>query len=326
MNYKTIGNSDLKSSVIGLGTWAIGDNFWGNYDENESIRAIQAGIDNGINLIDTAPAYGEGRSEELVGKAIKGYRDKVIVATKIGCLQVGEDYILSLKPESICKEIENTLSRLDIDCIDLYQIHWPDESTPLEDSLGMLKKLQEQGKFRYLGVSNFTKDLIEQASGIMDIVSLQPRYSLIEREIEQELLPYCVSKNISVLSYGSLGAGILSGKYHDNTKLSKGDRRKEFYPYFEGEMFERIQQLLVTLKEIAAKYEKPVAHIAINWVWAHEGVCALVGARNEKQAKQNADAGSWKLSQEDMNMIEAAYTRAFASYKPSADTLAPKSE
>ncbi len=312
MHYKKLGKSDLELSVIGLGTWAMGNDYWGQCDDDDSISAIQAGIDNGINLIDTAPAYGSGHAEMLVGKAIKGRRDSVIVATKVGSYRVGESYVRDLKPERIMRSVEDSLRLLDIDCIDLYQIHWPDVNTPIGESMAALEKLHRQGKFRWLGVSNFSAAQIDEACAYMDIVSLQPRYSLLDRGIEQELLPYCIDKGIGVLTYGSLGAGILSGKYDRTSAQALTDRRVGFYPYFKGEMLEKTMMLLDTLKEVAARHEKPVSQVAVNWVWAQEGVtCALVGAKNAAQARENALAGHWALDEADLAQIGAAWNDIF---------------
>ena len=190
MEIRTLGESELRVSAIGLGTWALGNDFFGHVDDEESIAAIRAGLDNGINLVDTAPAYGAGHSEEVVGKAIHGRRDDVVVATKVGVHRTEDDFIRNLKPESIRQEVEDSLRRLDVDVIDLYQIHWPDPNTPIEDSLEELDKARQAGKFRYLGVSNFDKKLMDQVQERMPLVSLQPHFSLLQRGIERNILPY----------------------------------------------------------------------------------------------------------------------------------------
>lgn len=314
MRYKRLGNSDLVVSVVGLGTWAIGGDFWGSVDDALSIKTIQRAIDCGINLIDTAPAYGNGHAERIVGEAIKGRRDKVIIATKCGVLRDGPRFIRTLKPETIRKEIDESLRRLGVDVIDLYQIHWPDKNTPLEDSVNELVKLRQAGKFRYLGVSNFDTKLMEQIISMTDIVSLQPQYSLLERSIEKDVLPFCREKGIGVLTYGSLGGGILTGKFKERPKLEKGDHRDRFYPFFHEPLWSKAMQLVDVLREIAYEVGKPVAHVAINWVNQQEGVTsALVGAKTPEQAEQNAGAGEWELSEEHLKRIEAAYKNIFGS-------------
>jgi len=310
MKYKQLGNSDLKVSVVGLGTWAIGGDFFGDTDDEKSIGAIQAGIDNGINLIDTAPAYGDGHSEEVVGKAIKGHRDDVVIATKVGILRDEGKFINNLKPESVQQEIDDSLRRLDVDVIDLYQIHWPDPNTPLEDTLDTLSKIQEAGKFKYLGVSNFKPKLMDQVRERMDLVSLQPHYSLLRRNIEGNVLPYCRENNIGVLSYGTLAGGILTGKFKEIPDLAEGDYRDTFYDYFKEPTWSKIQKLLDVLRDIAEKRGVPVPQVAINWARQQKGITtALVGAKTTDQARSNAGAGNWDLSDEELNRIKDGYQK-----------------
>ena len=307
MRKRQLGTSELQVSVVGFGTWATGGDFWGSVDDNESIRAMQAAIDHGVNLIDTAPAYGSGHSEEVVGRAIAGRRDEVIVATKVGILRDGERLWRSLKPESIRREIADSLRRLNVDVIDLYQIHWPDSRTPLEDSLAELKRLQDAGKFRYLGVSNFKPSLMDTVRREMQLVSLQPPYSLLDRKIESHILPYCREHSIGTLGYGTLAAGILTGKFREIPTFAPGDDRAAFYNLFREPLWTPIQRLLDVLRQIAGQRDRPVAQAAINWATREAGVtCALVGAKNTDQALSNAAAGEWELSAEEIRRIESA--------------------
>ncbi len=312
MRYKRLGNSSLEVSVVGLGTWAIGGDFWGKVDDNRSIETIQRAIDCGINLIDTAPAYGSGHAERIVGQAIKGRRDKVIIATKCGIIKEGGRVSRNLRPESIRKEVDDSLRRLGVDVIDLYQIHWPDNSTPLEDTLNELVKLRDAGKFKYIGVSNFDRKLLEEATSIAEIVSLQPPYSLLDREIEKDVLPFCREKGIGILTYGSLGGGILTGKFKERPKFDKDDRRENFYPFFNEPLWSKAMELVEVLRQIAVEVDKPVAHVAINWLNQQEGVSSsLVGAKTPEQAEQNAASADWELSREQLDAIESAYKRIF---------------
>jgi aryl-alcohol dehydrogenase-like predicted oxidoreductase len=307
MEYRKLGTSSLEVSVVGLGTWAIGNDFWGSVNDEESIRAIQAALDGGINLIDTAPAYGAGHSEEVVGKAIKGRRETAIVATKCGIIRTKDDFVRNLKPESLYKEIDDSLRRLGVDVIDLWQIHWPDPNTPLERSLEAIHRIKEQGKFRFLGVSNFDVDRMEKTREVAEIVSLQPQYSLLERSIEEKILDYCRRTNVGVLGYGTLAGGILTGKFKKPPEFATGDNRANFYPYFHEPVFSEIRKLISVLEEIAAEREKSVAQVAINWTIRQPGVTtALVGAKNREQAGVNAGAGDFSLTDEELKRIDEA--------------------
>ncbi|HKJ69160.1 MAG TPA: aldo/keto reductase [bacterium] len=312
MNYRYLGNSDLKVSVVGIGTWGMGGDFFGKVDDKQSIRAIQTAMEEGVNLIDTAPAYGDGHAEEVVGEAILGRREEVILATKVGVLREGEKFVNNLKPASIRQEIEDSLRRLNVDVIDLYQIHWPDPNTPIADTVNELMKIQKEGKFRYLGVSNFKPHLMDEVREKTDVVSLQPHYSLLRRDIEGRVLPYCIENHIGVLGYGTLASGILTGKFSEIPDFGEKDRRHEFYDYFKEPTWSKIQQLLDVLRNIAEKYNRPLAQVAIEWAFQQEGITSvLVGAKNEEQAKSNAEAGGKTLSDKDLKRIEKGYRKIF---------------
>ena len=307
-----LGKSDLRVSVVSLGTWVTGGENWGKTDDNQSISTINRAIDLGINLIDTAPAYGIGHSEEIVGKAIKNRRHQVIIATKCGIDRSGGGFALNLKPMSIRKELEDSLKRLKIETIDLYQCHWPDPNTPIEDTMGEMLKIQSEGKIRYIGVSNFDIQLIQSALKIAPIVSVQPHYSLLERSIEKDLLPFCRENNIGVMTYGSLGSGILTGKYKMPPSFKGNDARNFFYPFYKEPYWSRTKDLIAEMEKITKEHNKPVAEIAINWVNQQEGIAtALVGARNSEQVEINAGAGEWELSKKELEVIESAYNRIF---------------
>ncbi|MGI5851479.1 MAG: aldo/keto reductase [Clostridiales bacterium] len=312
MLFRKLGSSDLNCSVVALGTWSMGGDFWGKSDDDASIETIRTGLDAGINTIDTAPVYGNGHSEEIVGKAIKGRkREDIIIATKCGIDIVGKTGRNS-SPELLYKEIDASLKRLGTDYVDLYQVHWPDPNTPLEETFTALSKIVESGKVRYVGVSNYSPEQMEEASKYCDIVSLQPPYSLLQREIEDEILPYCIEKGIGVLSYGSIGAGALTGKFKTRPIFNDDDRRDKFYDFFSEENWPKTAALVDVLREIADSRGKPVVHVAINWVLKQEGITvALVGARTPEQAIMNAEAGEWSLSDEENKIINDAYKRIF---------------
>ncbi|MFP4198523.1 MAG: aldo/keto reductase [Halanaerobium sp.] len=302
MKYRYLGNSNLKVSAVGLGTWAYGNDTFGRVEDQQSIKAIRAAVEAGINLIDTAPAYGAGHAEEVVGQAIAGIRDKVVIASKCGTHRDGPKYIRDLSPARIRKEIEASLSRLNIEQIDLYQIHWPDPDTPLEESVEELLKLKKEGKFKYLGVCNFGVDLMKEISELTEIISLQPQYSLLQRDIEENILAYLIENNLGTLSYGTLGGGILSGKYKERPEFDdEKDNRAGFYPFFKKENWPQTQSLINLLKEIAADHNQTPAQTAINWSINRAGITtALVGAKNEKQAMENAAAADFELSDAEM--------------------------
>ncbi len=305
MQYRTLGNSDLRVSAVGLGTWAYGNDTFGEVEDQQSIKAIRAAVDSGISLIDTAPAYGAGHSEKVVGRAIQGIRDEVVIASKCGVYRDGSDYVIDLNPERIRKDIEGSLKRLDIEQIDLYQIHWPDPDTPLEESVEELINLQKEGKFKYLGVSNFDKNLLTEISNLTNVISLQPQYSLLKRDIEDDVLPYIIEQGLGILNYGTLGGGILSGKYTERPEFEdEKDNRSGFYPFFSEENWPYVQELIELLKDIAADYDKTPAQISINWAINRPGITtALVGAKSEKQASENAAAADFNLSEEEMDLL-----------------------
>jgi aryl-alcohol dehydrogenase-like predicted oxidoreductase len=308
MKYRKLGASDLHVSVVGMGTWAIGNDFWGQVDDEESIRAIQAGLDAGINFVDTAPAYGAGHAEEVVGRAIKGRRDDVVVATKVGIIRTENDFVRNLKPESIRQEVDDSLRRLGVDTIDLYQIHWPDPRTPIAETMGELKKAQEAGKFRHLGVSNFNIKQMDELRQFGQMVSLQPHYSLLKRDIEGKVVQYCRDNSIGIVNYGTLAGGILTGKFREIPELEEGDYRAQFYPWFKEPVWSKVQSLLDVLREIADERGVPVAQVAINWTLQQPGITSsLVGAKNPSQAESNAGAGELELTQAELDRIAEAH-------------------
>ena len=305
MKFRKLGQSDLNCSVIGLGTWGMAGSFWGKVDDDQRIATIRAGLEAGINLIDTAPVYGDGHSEEVVGKALEGLkREDIVLATKCGRF--------TCETEKIRQELETSLKRLKTDYIDLYQVHWPDDKVPFEETFGELENMRKQGKIRYIGVSNFSVEQTEEASKYCQIVSTQPQYSLLVRDIEKDILPYCVEKNIGILSYGSIGAGALTGKFKEKPVFKEDDERASFYTFFQEQNWPKTKQMIDTLEEIAASHGKPTVHAAINWVLKQKGISvALVGARTPEQVRMNAQAADWELTDEENAKILQAYDKIF---------------
>ncbi|WP_432798098.1 aldo/keto reductase [Poriferisphaera sp. WC338] len=322
MRYRPIGDSGLEASVIGLGTWVSGGGeVWGQeVDDDESVRAIEAAIDSGINLIDTAPAYGLGRAEKVVGRAIKGKRDSVIVATKCGLRWddisgtfmshlYGKDVYRNTRPSSIAHEVEMSLQRLDIGTIDLYQVHWPtvDHMTmPIADTMAMLMKLKEQGKIRAIGVSNYSACEIEQSVKRGDVHSDQGRYSFLSQRQEEAAIEECSSRHLAFIAYQPLEQGLLTGKVTMETVYPEGDVRNSasWNPWFVPERREKVIEVLNGWDDLMHKYDCSLAQLVLAWTVEQRGVThALVGARTVKQAEANARGGEIILGDHDIERM-----------------------
>ncbi|MEW5894533.1 MAG: aldo/keto reductase [Candidatus Omnitrophota bacterium] len=303
MKYSKIAETDLMVSSVSLGTWALGGLNWGDVNKEEAIGAVHAAIDHGISLIDTAPFYGYGNAERLIGEALVGRREKVVLATKCGLVGKGKGVICCLKPESIRKEINDSLVRLRTNYIDLYQCHWPDESTPIEDTVSCLKDLQAEGKIRYIGVSNFLLPLLKKSAALAHIVTLQSHLSLLQRQLQENILPYCAEHGIGVLTYGSLGGGILTGKYARPKDFPKDDARSFFYKFYKGEKFNQVKIFQDKLRTL----DLPLNQIALNWVRHQKGIISvLAGCRNARQVIDNIEAVEWDLNPGQLAFIDKA--------------------
>lgn len=316
MQTKKLGWTDLNLSIIGVGTWAIGgggwEYSWGPQDDRESISTIRHALEKKINWIDTAPVYGLGHSEEVVGQAIKGLRDKLIIATKCGLVWDKDGNISHhLKKESIRSEIEASLGRLEIDVIDLYQIHWPDPDEEIEEAWSTIADLIKEGKVRYAGVSNFSAEQLKRVQPIHPVASLQPPYSMLERGIEEELLDYCSANNIGVIVYSPMQKGLLTGKFTRERvqNLPADDHRRED-PHFQEPEFGANIELVKGLRSIAEKSGRTVAQLAIAWVLRRpEVTAAIVGARRPFQIEETVIAAESMLSREDIAAIDMLLSR-----------------
>lgn len=317
---REIGSSGIRASAIGLGTWAIGGWMWGGTDEQQSIAAIQASIDEGVTLIDTAPAYGQGLSEEIVGKAIRGRRDKVVLATKCGLVwhtvqgnhffdYEGRPVHRYLGRESIVYEVEQSLRRLSTDYIDHYITHWQDPTTPIDETVAALEQLKRQGKIRSIGASNVSADDLRTYVGTGALDAIQEQYSMVKRDIERTLIPVCRENGISVLSYSSLALGLLSGKIGPERVFSGDDQRKD-NPTFSVANREKIARLMADIAPLADAHDATPAQIVITWTLSQPGITfALCGARNPVQARENAQAGRIRLLQPEITTISEAARR-----------------
>ena len=315
MQTRALGNSQIEASVIGLGTWAIGGWSWGGTDEADSIAAIQAALDAGISLIDTAPIYGMGVSEEIVGKALVGRRDKAVLATKCGLRwddTYGEfvfndgtyDIFRNLSPEGIELEVENSLKRLQTDVIDLYQTHWQEQVTSLEDVMATLLKLVDAGKIRAIGVSNVTPEILAKYQALGPIASIQEKYSMVDRvHIKDGLIPAALAGSVSTLAYSPLDMGLLTGKIDPERAFGDGDMRKD-NPRFSVESRTKVAGLLEQFESYAQELDCTMAQLVIAWTAQVPGIThVLCGARNPQQAIENAQAGELELPEEMITAI-----------------------
>jgi len=320
---RKIGRSGVRASAVGLGTWAIGGWMWGGTDEAQSIAAIQASLDAGVTLIDTAPAYGLGRSEEIVGKAIAGRRDKAVIATKCGLVwhtqngkhffdQDGKPVHRYLGRDSIIHEVEQSLRRLGTDYIDLYITHWQDVTTPIEETVRALEELKAAGKIRAIGASNVDRSELRQYIQTGSLDAIQERFSMIDRGIEADLLPLTVQNGVSTLSYSSLALGLLSGTIGPDRIFSGDDQRKD-NPRFSVANRQKAKDFSKAIRPVAELHGASVAQVVIAWTLAQPGVTfALCGARNPAQAFDNARAGTLRLSADDLKAIDAALVAKLA--------------
>jgi aryl-alcohol dehydrogenase-like predicted oxidoreductase len=293
-------------SSFAVGTWAIGGQNFGPVNRQDSIAAIRAAIDGGVNLVDTAPVYGNGYAEQVVGDALAdGYREKVLISTKFGLEPNIFTHIRNNAGfDDVVREVESSLTNLHTDHIDFYFVHWPDPNTPIAETMQALNMLKEMGKIRYIGVSNFSEEQIEEAQkyGVVDVQ--QPPYSMVNQKAKK-LIEWGYEKGIDSFTYGSMGAGILSGKYREDPHFADNDIRMTFYDYFKEPKFSKIQRLLKVMDEIAEAHGKPVSQVAMNWQTQKEYVAtALVGVKNPKQAEENCSAFDWSLTDEEIRVLD----------------------
>lgn len=302
-----IPGTDLKPSRIALGTWAIGGWMWGGSDETQSIRTIQSAVDRGITLIDTAPVYGFGHSEEIVGQALAegGRRAKVVIATKVGLAWKDGKPFRNASRSRVMQEIDDSLRRLKTDVIDLYQVHWPDPNVPLEETAGAMNDLLKAGKIRSIGVSNFSTAQMDKFRAVAPLHTEQPPYNLFEREIERDVLPYARRNKIVTLAYGALCRGLLAGKMTPDTKFSGDDLRRSD-PKFRPPRFAQYLKAVAALDQFAQKnYGKRIVHLALRWILDQQGEgFALWGARKPEQLDPLDQVYSWRLDASAMTEID----------------------
>jgi len=308
-----LGNADIQLSCIGLGTWAIGGAYqdgWGDQDDNDSIATIRRAIDLGINWLDTAPVYGLGHSEEVVGQALGGLRNKVYISSKCGmCWDANRNVLFRLKKESVRAEVEDSLRRLNTDIIDLYQIHKPNPEMDIEEAWDTLAELSKEGKIRYAGVSSFSLEQLKRVHAIHPVSFFQPEYSMLEPAIENNgILDFCCLNNIGVITFSSMGRGFLTGKFTREKfeSLPADDFRRTTDIFFKEPNFSLNLKLVDSIRPFAERNNKTVAQLAIAWVNRRpEVTSAIVGARTPSQIEQTAPAGDWVLTNEEITALDS---------------------
>ncbi|MDA7505377.1 aldo/keto reductase [Verrucomicrobia bacterium] len=312
MKTRKLGYSDLHLTPIGLGTWAMGGGDWkfgwGDQDDAASIASVHQALDAGVNWIDTAAIYGHGHAERVVGKAIQDRRDDVLIATKCGRVWEGESREIgkSLRRESVHREVDVSLQRLGIDCIDLYQIHWPEPDEEIEEGWGAVAELVEAGKIRYAGVSNFNMEQLRRIQPIHPVTSLQPPYSMLRREVEEEILPYCRENQIGIVAYSPMQAGLLTGRFSKERvqNLPANDWRKA-NPFFTSPQLEANLSIIEQLRPVAAQMEITLPQLALAWVLRRsEMTAAIAGARRPEQILETVKAGEIVIPDELLLKIE----------------------
>jgi len=324
VEHRKLGKSEIELPVVTFGAWAIGGLFWGGNDDATAVTAIHAALDQGMDAIDTAPIYGCGHSENLVGKALIGKREKVLLLTKCGLRwdDTSGEFFLQLtetpdgRPVTVYKnvtaasivwECEQSLRRLQTDRIDLYQMHWPSSSAPADETMEALERLKKQGKIREFGVSNYSASQMGEALMHGRIVSNQVKYSLLERGIEQETLPFCRQRNLGVICFSPMALGLLTGKVGMDRAFPPSDIRSS-HKLYTPEIRARVLQALESLRPMAEAHQATLGHLAVAWVLAQPGVTtALVGARTPQQVEENAAAARLKLSPDEVSLIGKAF-------------------
>jgi aryl-alcohol dehydrogenase-like predicted oxidoreductase len=321
MELVKLGNSNISVTPIAFGAWAIGGWMWGGAERSEAIRAIKKSIDLGITSIDTAPAYGFGLSEEITGEAVKGIRDKVQLLTKFGLRwddtrgkffmathdnQGGDINLYSYASKaSVIRECELCLKRLDTDYIDLFQIHWPDPTTPVEETMEALNILIDQGKILAAGVSNYDVPLMQKASGVTVLASNQVPYSMLRRDIEEDVVPWCIENNTGILAYSPLQRGLLTGKFDPDHKFKKGDARAGL-SHYRKENIKRVNGFLEKLKPLAGEKNATLSQLVLRWTLQQPGItCVLAGARDPGQVADNAGVMRFSLSEDEIDFINS---------------------
>jgi len=310
MLYRNIADTGISVSALALGTWSFGnDRWWGHQDDQRSYEALDAALASGINLIDTAPVYGRGKSEEVIGSFIVGHklRDKVIIATKLGLNwdKHGPKIFHDLTPIRMRQELDDSRKRLQTDYFDLYQVHWPDKNVPIASTAELMREFYEKKVIRAVGVSNYSVEQMQEFMRYCPLHSLQPQYSMFHRDIERETVDFCIKHNIAILAYAPLFSGILTGKfYFDNVAVPNDINRGYKSVHFKEPLLSLNKDCLSQLKEMAQKYGKTLGQLVLNWTMIQPGIVSvLAGSRSAQQLRDNLGSCGWVITREDMEMI-----------------------
>lgn len=305
MKKKPMGKSGIDISAITFGCWELGGEPWEFTSDEQNIRVLHKALGLGITTFDTAEGYGKGHSEQIVGQALEGRRRDCIISTKVSRAH--------LHPKDVRNSVEQSLKRLRTDYIDIYYIHWPSFEVPVKDTLAVFNELKEEKLIRAIGVSNFSIDQLREAVEYAQIDVIQPEYSLLHREIEKELVPFCQEQSIGIMSYSSIAKGILTGAFHFGGKTVGNDDFRRERRLFQPAHLEAETGLLQTMKDIAAAHSVAISHVAISWLFHQEALTsAIIGTQSEKHLKENAEAVELTLSEEELQRLDQASREALS--------------
>ena len=308
MQYQEFGKTGLRVSKLCLGTWGIGGAGWDSYSDESRMDAIKAALECGINFIDTAPAYNAGKAECYVGETLNKLkkRKEVVISTKCGNKFVDGKYLRCGSKESILKQCDESLKNLKTDYIDIYLVHWPDPDVELEETIDAVSTLKKEGKILHAGVSNFSKEQIEEAQKYCKIEAFQPQYSLADRK-DEKLIRWAHEQGLGIMTYGTLGGGILTGNYRKLRTFEQTDSRNRFYPYFKEPLFSKVMLLLRTMDQISEERNVPLSQIALNWTLQRPFISScIIGAQSRDKIEENCKVFEWRLSDDEMQLLEQA--------------------
>lgn len=307
MQYQEFGKTGLKVSKLCLGTWGIGGAGWDSYSDESRMDAIKAALECGINFIDTAPAYNAGKAECYIGETLNKLkkRREVVISTKCGNKFVDGKYLRCGSKESILKQCDESLKNLKTDYIDIYLVHWPDPDVELEETIDAVSTLKKEGKILHAGVSNFSKEQIEEAQKYCEIEAFQPQYSLADRK-DEKLIRWAYEQGLGIMTYGTLGGGILTGNYRELRTFEQTDSRNRFYPYFKEPLFSKAMELLTVMDQIAEERNVSLAQIAEKWVLQKRFVSScIIGAQSRARVEENCRNLQWELTDNEIRRLEA---------------------